>query len=272
MPRLLYRRIVIPALLAGTFAMAGSAAADEKPVLDRLDALRKKAAALTKKADDAKKTTELESNAAVRRVRKVPAPKNMNAALRRLAAVRTSVDWKEMPIDEAIDYIGRLAGFNVIVGPALQNEGIEGVPKLTLKLTDVNLRTLSQLITRLTKTKLAMRNRILLFTTPEAARGVPVLRIYSIGDLTHEIRNFPGPDMNLRSSGAEFEEEEESIVESGLSDPEKIADMLREFVESETWEHEKVSMSADERRLVVRQYPEVHKKIVRFLNMLRGAR
>jgi len=99
-----------------------------------------------------------------------------------------------------------------------------------------------------------------------------VLRIYSIGELTAAIRNFPGPDLNLRPSGAEFEEEEETEVENPWADPDKVIEMIKEFVASDTWEDEGVSVWADSRKLVVRQYPEVQRKISRFLALLRASR
>ena len=119
---------------------------------------------------------------------------------------------------------------------------------------------------------MAFEGGILRFTTPEAARGKPVLRIYGIGELTFVLRNFPGPDMNLRPSGAEFEQEEQSDVANPFSDPERVIEMLREFIASESWEDEGVSIWADERKLIVRQYPQVQRKIARFLALLNASR
>ncbi len=201
-----------------------------------------------------------------------PAPRSLAEARRRLDAIRVDVDFKDMKMPEIVAFIGRIAGFNVIVGPELQRDGPDGLPTITLRLRRVSLRQVADLVARFSGTKLALREGILSFTTPEAARGRPTLRIYAIGELTATIHNFPGPGLNLRPSGAEFEQEEITEVENPYSDPEKIIEMLREFVASETWEDDGVSAWADTRKLVVRQYPEVQRKIARFLALLRASR
>jgi hypothetical protein len=233
---------------------ASSAPVPKKPVPSRVDAAKQEA--------DAKKRAILAR----------PAPRSLSEARRRLAAIRVNVDFQEMPFTDAVAFVGRLAGFNVIVGPELQRDGLDALPTLTFKLREANLRQVADLIVRFSGTKLAFEDGILSFTTPEAARGKPVLRIYSIGELTVVLRNFPGPDMNLRPSGAEFEQEEITEVENPYADPEKIVDMLKELVAADTWEDEAVSISADSQKLIVRQYPEVQRKIARFLVLLRASR
>ena len=86
---------------------------------------------------------------------------------------------------------------------------------------------------RAAETKLVLRDGILQFTTPEDARGKPVLRIHVLADLTMRIRNFPGPDIHLHPSGVEFEDEEESDVESAFDDPEEIVSWVRGVIDDE---------------------------------------
>lgn len=252
-------RFSIPVLALFLVAVAGPVHAD--------DALKAKKKAVP--AAKAKSAVDATPRKKLRR----PAPKSLSEALRRLAHVRVDVDFREMSLSEAVRFIGEVADFNVIVGPELQrDQGEEGLPKITLKLRNATLKQVADLVARFTNTKMAYSGGILSFTTPEAARGKPVLRIYSIGDITAPIRNFPGPDMNLRPSGAEFEPEEESEVENALGDPQNIVDMLQELVETQSWEDEGVSIWSDDRKLVIRQYPQVHRKIARLLSLLRAAR
>jgi len=249
-------------LILAAALLASPAAADEKPAPE----MAPRAAPATR-VDAAK-----EAEARKRAVLAQPAPKSLDEALRRLGAVRVDVDFKEMPFADAVEYVGRIAGFNVIVGPELQRDGLDALPTLTFKLRQASLRTVADLIVRFSGTQLAFEDGILRFTTPAAARGKPVLRIYAIGELTMVLRNFPGPDLNLRPSGAEFEDEEITEVDNPYADPEKVIEMIKEFVASETWEDDDVSIWADSQKLVVRQYPEVQRKIARFLGLLRANR
>lgn len=201
-----------------------------------------------------------------------PAPKDLDEALRRLARVKVTVKFKETPFAEAVDYVRRVAGFNVIVSPVLSAKGLDGIAPLTMTLNDVSLRQVAELVAQFSATKFKFEGGILEFTTPEDARGKPVLRIYAIGDVTMKLRNFPGPDVNLRPSGSDFEDEPESEVDNAWSDPQKVIDLIQKTCSEATWADKDVSISADEHKLVVKQYPDVHREIVRLLWMLRSAR
>ncbi len=230
-------------------------------------------ATFVRAADEAKPAPEkAAAQAAAPKPLSRPAPRSLDEALRRLGASRVTVDFRDTTLQEVARFVQAVAGFNVIVAPAVQAKAGDGLPRVTLNLRGVTLRQVVDLAARFTETKLRYEGGILEFTTPEAARGKPVLRVYSIADVTLPLRNFPGPDLNLHPSGAEFEDEEESDVENSFGDPQKVIDMIREMTGEGTWEDELVSISADERKLVVRQYPEVHREIARLLALLRASR
>ncbi len=201
-----------------------------------------------------------------------PAPTDLDDAMRRLARTRVNVAFKDVKFQEAVDYVRRVAGFNVIVSPALQAKGVDGIAPITMTLTDVSLRQLAELIAQFTGTKFKYTDSILQFTTPEDARGKPVLRIIAIGDLTMKLHNFPGPDMDLRPSKMEFVPEPETDVENAWSDPQKVVEMIQRLCSPESWTDKDVSISADENKLIVKQYPEVHREIARLIGLLRASR
>jgi hypothetical protein len=144
---------------------------------------------------------------------------------------------------------------------------------VTLKLRDVSMRQFAELVAKSTGTALVVRDGVLQFTTPEDARGTPVLRVISIADLTFRIRNFPGPDIQLHTGDTpNFVQEPETDQEHAFSDPQAIVDLVKKFTGQGTWEDEDVSISADDSKLVVKQYPKVIKEIARFLALLRAAK
>jgi hypothetical protein len=201
-----------------------------------------------------------------------PAPRSLEDALRRLANVRVTVSFKEAPLSDVVDYVRRVSGMNVIVAPALAVKGLDTIRPLTLTLTDVSLKQVAEIVNQFSGTKFKFEEGVLQFTTPEDARGKPVLRIYAIGDLTMPLHNFPGPELDLRPANSEFTPEPESDVPSAWSDPEKVVEMIRKLCGEDTWEDKDVSISADQSKLIVRQYPEVHRQIARILGLLQAAR
>ncbi len=248
-------RSLLACLALGLAVLAAPAAAGDRPAAP--------AAGVTAKAPAPAAGTPL-----VQR----PAPRSLEEARRRLDAQRVSVDFREMELADVVAFVARVAGFNVIVAPELQRDGLDALPHLTMKLERVSLLQVVDLTLRFTDTALAFDGGILRVTTKAAARGKPVLRIYPIGELTAPLMNFPGPDINLHPSGAEFEDEEVSEVENPFADGDKVAEMVKEYVAADTWDDEGVSIAVLKDKLVVRQYPKVQREIARFLALLRAAR
>lgn len=187
-----------------------------------------------------------------------------------------NVDFKQKPLGDAVRYFTTLTGVNMIVSPVLREEMNEEDLLLTLSLKKVSVKNCLSIILDLKKLAAVYRHGVIMITTPKDARGKPRLSIYYISDLTFRIRDFPAPDLLLKPAGAEdfgqiggIEEEGE---EHAFADPEFILDLIRENTGTGTWDDEGVRASGNERYLVVRQYPSVHREIGRLLDMLRGFR
>jgi len=113
-------RRLVPVALLTAFVLVAPAAADDAPAAKRpaVAAAQRPAAAA-----DAATRAAAEAEAKKRAVLAQPAPRSLREARRRLAAIRVDVDFRDMPLTDAVEFIGTLAGFNVIVGPELQKDG-----------------------------------------------------------------------------------------------------------------------------------------------------
>jgi hypothetical protein len=273
-------RWLVPATFVLALSVPGLAGDGDKPAEPGKPAAPEKTAPPKEKAPAAKDSRDAKDAekkpagepvvAAAVLVR--PAPKDLDEAMRRLAKVKVNVNFADVAFADAVDYIHRVAGFNVIVSPVLQMKGVDGIRPITLALREVSLKQVAELLAQFSGTKLKLADGILQFTTPEDARGKPVLHIYLIGDVTMRLHNFPGPDLNLRPAKQEFEPEPESDVPNFWSDPQKVIEMIQKTCAEETWSDKDVSISADENKLIVKQYPEVQKQIARIIALLRAAR
>jgi hypothetical protein len=200
------------------------------------------------------------------------APRTLEHALLLLQRRRVDVDFKDLPLDEVVAFVGKIARVNTMVSAQFQAKAAGSLPLLTLRLRNVTLRQLAETVAKTTGSRMVLRDGILQFTTPEDARGTPVLRVFSIADLTFRIRNFPGPDIRLHTGDVRYVQEEETDQATPFDDPQTVVDLLRKFTGEGTWDDEEVSISADDRRIVVKQYPEVLREISRFLAVMRAAK
>jgi len=203
-------------------------------------------------------------------------PSKLRRMLLTLDDTLVTFDFKEKPLAEVLKFFTDFTGVNLVLAPAVQAEAGNLDLDVTLRLTKISVRSALEIILELKNLGSVYRHGVIMITTPEDARGKPKLRIYSIGDLTVRIRDFPGPDMMLKPSGAEdfgriFGGEEEGR-EHAFADPDFIQDLVTDNTGPDTWDDDGVRISVNRRLLIVRQYPSVHREIARLLALLRGYR
>lgn len=202
----------------------------------------------------------------------VASPRTLEQALRILQRRRVDVEFKETPLDEVVEFVAKVGRVNAVVSPEYRASAAGALPAVTLKLRDVSLRQLAEIVAKQAGARMVLRDGLLQFTTPADARGTPVLRVFSIAELTFRIRNFPGPDIQLHTGDVRYVQEEEKDEPQPFDDPQTVVDMLKKFTGEGTWDDDAVSISADGTKLVVKQYPEVLKEIAAFLAVLRAAK
>lgn len=202
---------------------------------------------------------------------------DLHAMLLRLEERVVNLDFDEKPLDEVLRYFSDLTDVNLAVSPVLKAERSEEELRVTLSLHRISVKSALQIIVDLKSLGSVYRSGVIFLTTPKDARGKPRLRIYPIGDLTVRIRDFPAPDIRLHASGEEgafdamFPHEEEG-QEHAFADPEFIMDLITQNTGDDTWDDDGVRYSVNERYLVIRQYPSVHREIEEVLDLLRAYR
>jgi len=204
---------------------------------------------------------------------RVRTPRSKEEALRILDSLTLpSVTFEETPLPQVVDWLSAATGVNLILGPALLQEGDPEAIRVTLTLRQVTARQVLDLVVDGRGLAVGFRSGILLVTTPKEARGKPTLRLYLVSDITHPLRDFPGPDMMLHPSGAEREVEQESVTSPAFPDADSVLNLLKDHTGEGTWEDGETSASVMGETIVVRQYAEVHREIAHLLSMLRAAR
>ncbi len=189
----------------------------------------------------------------------------------RLAAARTTVNFQEASIDEAVEYLGRISGTNIVVLPdAREGRSYEEL-SIDLKLdSGESVDRILDLITSFRGLAWSVADGVVQITTPEAARGESVVQLYDVKDLATPINNFPGEEVNLDPTGEAFFDEEvrEAVPEYLL---ESIRDLIEQNVDTDVWEEGGSIDSLEPGTLVVKAPPSTHGKIQNLLDGLRGA-
>jgi type II secretory pathway component GspD/PulD (secretin) len=189
----------------------------------------------------------------------------------RLGAARTTVNFQEASIDEAVEYLGRISGTNIVVLPDAREGRSDEELSVDLKLDSAeSVDRILDLITTFRGLAWNVADGVVQITTPEAARGESIVQLYDVKDLATPINNFPGEEVNLDPTGEAFFDEEvpEPMPEFLL---ESIRELIEQNVDTTVWEEGGSIEGLEPGTLVVKAPPETQGKIQNLLDGLRGA-
>ena len=243
--------------------------AEPKKDEPKTDAAKKEPA----KEAAAKKEPAKDAKPAVETPLRARAPRSKDEALRILGSITLrSVTFEDTPLPQVVSWLGAATGLNLTLGPALIKEGDPDAIRITMTLRQVTAKQVLDLIVDGRGLGVGFHSGIVLVTTAKEARGKPTLRLYPVSDITHPLRDFPAPDLVLRSQGDEREVEQESETKSAFPDADSVLNLVKDHTGEGTWDDGDTSASVMGDTIVIRQYPEVHREIADLLAMLRAAR
>ncbi len=191
-------------------------------------------------------------------------------SLQRLHATVFDPRFEDPPLGEFFKFVARSGEVNVVVHPKADIEEAT----VTLNLKRFRLLDALELVLDQHDLRAVYRHGVFVVVPKEEAGQNLVLRIYSIQDMLVAIRDFPGPDMNLKPTRSGFFDEPEK--EEPLTAPvtgDEVVDMIEEYTGGESWsDNPRAKVTIYNGLLVVRQSESVHREIRKLLAGLRGTR
>lgn len=198
------------------------------------------------------------------------------AMVNKLNSMRIDVDFRDVNLEEALNFIRDFSGLNIVVSAeVLAKTPLEEL-KITLKVKDLLLKSVLKLMLASRELTATYREGVLLIVPKgEVDRNV-VLDIYDVRDLLFKIQDFPGPRVELVSpsaagaggplTGATFSlEEPKSVITEDF-----ITEMVKSNTGDRTWdENPNASITLANGMLVVSQSKRVHVEIKHMINLLR---
>lgn len=190
----------------------------------------------------------------------------------KLDATRTAVNFEATKLDEAVAYLSRISGTNIVVLPAArEGKSDEELTIQSLKFEQsLPVSQILTLITKLSGLAWNVENGVAQITTADAARGAFVVQLYDVKDIASPILQFPGEDVNLDPTGelTTAEETPEPVSEFELQ---AVVDLVQNNVDKTVWESGGEVSGLPPGTLVVKAPRETHKKVQNLLAGLRGA-
>jgi type II secretory pathway component GspD/PulD (secretin) len=181
---------------------------------------------------------------------------------RKISTMRLSVEFQDTPLKEVVDFIRETADINVLI-----DREVDAAAAVTFKVRDITLKTMLSYILKSHELGYIISEGILQIVPIEKARAKVQLKIYDVQDLVAPLRDMPGREITFGEDGIQF-------VDTPAEVSPEMGDFLVELLEQMTgrkaWEdNSNASMIYQNGLLIVRQTPEVHRKIEALINMIR---
>ncbi len=197
-------------------------------------------------------------------------------SVERALAKSVDVNFVDTPLESAVRYVAKRAGFNVVID---RRELTRDVLRrqVTFRVGGIPAGEAVKWLTRLAGLHYELTRKALLVSSKASIfRKRITLRTYSVHDLTREAADYPGPEIAPEVLGG-YAAGGMALMKSHARDDEMsaayLADMILETVHPDDWTPE-LGTSIEERggRLVAMATPEMHDEIAALLDHVRKTR
>jgi hypothetical protein len=190
-----------------------------------------------------------------------------NVLARELRKTRMDLNAEEMTIKEFASFLGIAMGNKVNFLVSTREMDPEDLPTITMSVNKLNLLSMMGVIARQTDLRFVYVSGVVMIKPKDEVREQRSLVVYDIRAAVAPLRDFPGPILELRRDGDDYEPIEETETDKTISgfDIDTIQDLIRAHVAPESWDEDGNSMSSSSGSLIVRQTSRNHEALRKFL-------
>lgn len=192
-------------------------------------------------------------------------------AVRKLETMKVTVDFQDIKLTEAMDYLREVTGLNFVILPRAAEKG--GDFKVRLKARDLSVKSTLKLMLSGKGLAVTCRDGALVILPQEDLQENVVLEMYDVRAQLMKLQDFPGPRMELVSprqgspsgpiTGIELLEPRDPPVA-----PEFLVDLVKDNTGGRSWENKNVAIALNNGMLLVSQSPNVHREVKALLGKL----
>ncbi len=180
------------------------------------------------------------------------------------------LDWEEQNLDQVVAYLRTITGLNFYVSPKVREEKFEDTI-ISAQLDDVSVKTiLDNVVTEPYELKWEPRGGVIWLLTSDEVSGSMRLRYFDVKDLSVNIQNFLGQEINLVPSNFTPPEPPELPEPAPIFPAESLVELIRETVGGEAQWEDPATIEARNGILIVRNTSEILAGVDDLLTQLRA--
>jgi hypothetical protein len=190
-------------------------------------------------------------------------------AARRLEGMKITVDFENVKLPEAIDYLRDVSGLNLVLLPKAMEKDADAL--IRLKVRDLSVKSVLKLLLSSRGLTATFRDGAVVILPKEDLQSSTTMRIFDVRALQVKIQDFNGPIVELTSSASK----KTGVTIVNLEDPKRVIEddfliqMIKTSTGSGSWDsNPNVVAELHNGQLVVTQTPAVLREIENLLNLL----
>jgi len=190
-------------------------------------------------------------------------------SIRRLETMKITVDFEDVKLPEAMDYLRDVTGLNLVVLPRAMEK--DGDSKFRLKVKDLSVKSVLKLLLSSRGLTATYRDGAIVIVPKEDLQDSTTMKMFDVRALQVKIQDFDGPVMELTSPSTR----KSGITVAIPTDPKVtlpddfLIDMIRVNTGSGSWDsNPKAAINLNNGMLVVSQTPSVLREIDALLGKL----
>lgn len=188
-------------------------------------------------------------------------------AVRKLDSMKVTVDFENVKLPEAVDYLRDVTGLNLVLLPRAMEK--DGESSIKLKVKDLSVRSVLKLLLGSRGLAASYRDGAIVILPREDLQSSTVMKIFDVRALQVKIQDFAGPVVELttktREVGAVFTiDEPKTVIEDDF-----LLTMVKTNTGLGSWDsNPHAVIDLHNGMLVVTQTPSVLREIESLLNRL----
>ena len=190
-------------------------------------------------------------------------------AVRKLETMKITVDFEDVKLPEAVDYLRDVTGLNLVMLPKAMEK--DGDSKIRLKVKDLSVKSVLKLLLASRGLTATYRDGAIVILPKEDLQDSTAMRMFDVRALQVKIQDFAGPVVELTGANSK----KVGAVVTLLDEPrttlpdEFLLDMVRANTGNGSWDsNSKAAINLNNGMLTVSQTPSVLREIEAFLGLL----
>jgi type II secretory pathway component GspD/PulD (secretin) len=190
-------------------------------------------------------------------------------AMRKLESMKITVDFEDVKLPEALDYLRDVTGLNLVLLPKAMEK--DGESKIRLKVKDLSVKSVLKLLIASRGLTATYRDGAIVVLPKEDLQDSTIMKMFDVRSLQVKIQDFPGPLVELTGSNTK----KVGTVITSIEEPRTtipddfLIDMVKANTGSGSWDsNPKAALNLNNGMLVVSQTPSVLREIESLLGLL----